>query len=1621
MSPCDLASDVADDGTLTLNELLVRLRSQSVSVYVEGGRLRFRAPPGAIDEALKHAITAHRSALRELVDGRSSTDDSGPLVAKPRPTTIPLSHAQSRLWFEDQIGAGAAYDMPALIRVRGPLDLKLVERSLNAIVARHEALRTALRSVKGRPQQRIRKRLRIRVSFDDLSAADTSREAVEGFVQREAGHVFDLEHEPLIRAAVARVADDEHLIVLNLHHIVADAWSMRIFIREMGLFYESLAAGRPVTLDSLPIQYADYAIAQAERDDPRTAADLEYWSAALSDVPAAIELPIDRVPGPEPRYLGSVVRRLIPTELRDRLAREAASHGVTMLQLLLAAYATLLHRYSGQEDLVVGVPVANRERPEIAGVIGFFVGTLPIRVRFDDDPTFETLLKRVAASVRAALEHRQAPFERIVEAVGPERSATRAPLVQTLIGYQETPTAGAAVAGVELEILPVHNGTAKFELSLLMEDRPDGIDACWELDRDLFDATSVARLAANYEVLLDSICAEPAARVSQLTVLARDERGSVVDAFNATDRELPARRVDELLRAAARRWPERTAVSDDDAELTYQELDERSDQLAAALGQAGVRHGDRIAVGCDPGIDQIVALVAIVKAGGAYLTLALDDPPSRIGFVLADAGAALAIADPRHAERVRDAAPGLRLLSPTPPAPGDDAAAGGGPEDALRDPDDPLYLIYTSGSTGMPKGVVVPHRAVARLVHGQDYLTFEAGHTFGQWSNPCFDAFTLELWGALLHGGTIVGTPSDVLLDPAALAHHIRSEGISAGFLTASLFNEIARQAPTAFASMDTLLVGGEALEPRWLNAVLGSAPPRRLLNGYGPTECTTFACWHELTGELDERVSVPIGRPLANTTAYVVDSAGGPAPIGARGELWLGGPGVALGYHRRPELTAERFVPNPLGPGTLYRTGDLASWGGDGVLRYHGRLDRQVKVRGHRVELGEVEHALASLPDVRAAAVIAHRTGAGHLQLVAYVAPVGSVPELPSSLMEDLRSSLPPYMIPARWVMLEALPLTPSGKLDRSALPSPDEAAERGRGPTPPASADDGATPRAGGPGDRVQERVAILGEVWEEVLGVRRPGPQDSFFTLGGDSILAIQVAARAQARGLSLSPRQVIGARDLAELASLVTERRPVEAEQGRVAGAVPLTPIQRWFFGLGLAEPARCTQSLLLRCSDQLDRDALRDALLRLPHAHDALRLRFTQRDGFELEQTHGEAERDAGFQTVELGELDPDDRSDAIERIGAELKASMDLQRGPLLQAVLFVSPGGEPPRLLIAAHHLVVDAVSWRILVEDLVAGYHQLAHGEAVVPAAKTTSYKAWADLLVGWKTAGDRAPEAERWAALAGGTPDARWGQEPTGAASARIELDRAETSRLLGAPPGSYAMGLHEVLLAALTCSQTLAGGQETVRIDLEGHGREEELFDGVDLSRTVGWFTALYPMRFDAEAGRAPRELLLGVKERVRGVPAGGVSWGLLVDCTEPAIAATLGRVPPACIRFNYLGRVDTAAAGGLITGLGSESTGPDDGGDPRLRYPLEIEAQVLDGGLEVTLSGHTAAFPADVVARIAAECETALRWLGGHFDELSAPVYSPSDFPDVALDQAEVDALMSQLGASGVDL
>ncbi|HSK80756.1 MAG TPA: amino acid adenylation domain-containing protein, partial [Thermoanaerobaculia bacterium] len=1021
-----------------------------------------------------------------------------PLVPVPRDgSPLPLSFAQKRLWLLDRIEPGnPAYNVPGAVRLAGPLDWTALARSLAGIVRRHEALRTVFRMDRGQPVQAIQPaaaRLPL-VDLADLPAFAREAEA-ERLARRSAAQPFDLWRGPLYRMLALRLAPADHLLLVTFHHIVADGWSLAVFWSELAALYEG------VPLPPLPLQYPDFAVWQQEQlRGEAFERQLDWWRDQLAGLPI-LELPTDH-PRPAVRsFRGGTRAAFLPAGLAEAVERLARRQGVTPFMALLAAFQTLLARVTGASSIPVGSPVANRSRVETEGLIGFFVNTLVLRVEVGDDPAFTELLARVREVCLGAWAHQDVPFERLVEELRPERHLSQNPLFQVVFLLEE-PLPARSLGRAAARARRVETGTAKFDATLAVspEDGPEngGLAVSLEYDAALFDPQTVDRLLGHWRTLLEGIVADAGARLSELPLLTEGELEQVLGSFCGVAVPYPREAaIHELFEAEARRDPEAVALEIGDGRLTYGELDLLANRLARRLRRAGVGLGSAVGLCVERSAALVVGMLGILKAGGAYVPLDPAYPEERLAFMAADSGLAALVTQrdlrgalPSVAERAGEAV----LLDASGAL--DGAEEGAAPLPPLAGGSDLAYVMYTSGSTGRPKGVEVPHRAVVRLVRGTGYARFGRFEVFLQLAPASFDAATFEIWGALLNGARLAlfpgraGTLEEIA---GAIARH----RVTTLWLTAGLFHQMVESRLSGLAGVSQLLAGGDVLSPEPVRRALSGLPGTTVINGYGPTENTTFTACHRMRDPGEVETPVPIGAPIANTRVHLLDRSLKPVPVGVPGELFAGGDGVARGYRGRPDLTAERFVPDPFGaePGSrLYRTGDLARWRPSGRIEFLGRADRQVKIRGFRIEPAEIEAALALHPEVGAAAVVVRDDLPGGRTLVAYAVPREG-DELAPDLRDFLRESLPEYMLPSFFVPLPALPLTANGKVDREALSR--------LGPVPGEGEREIVLPRTA-----LEERLA---GIWSEVLGVATIGVHDNFFELGGHSLLAVQVISR------------------------------------------------------------------------------------------------------------------------------------------------------------------------------------------------------------------------------------------------------------------------------------------------------------------------------------------------------------------------------------------------------------------------------------------------------------------------------------------------------------------------------
>ncbi|MEA2602726.1 MAG: hypothetical protein QOF89_3718 [Acidobacteriota bacterium] len=1469
---------------------------------------------------------------------------------------FPVSFAQQRLWVLDRLSPGTPqYNLANAVQFSEPIDPRMLARAVREIVGRHESLRTTFRTVDGQPVQVVGAAAEAALAIMDLGRlAEPS-----SLIREEIRRPFDLTRGPLLRLALLRLAEREQILVVTMHHIVSDGWSISVFFRELNLLYRAFARGEPSPLPDLPLQYVDYALWQREwLADGRLARQMEYWRRRLAGLPL-LELPTDHPRPVEATFRGARRSFSVPAPVAARLQALCKREDASLFMVLLGAFQTLLHRYSGQDDVVVGMPVAGRARPELADLIGFFVNTLVLRLDLGGNPTFREVLRRVKTMALESYEHQDVPFEKLVEELKPERDPSRNPLFQVTFQLLQFP-AGSAPSRGAARSLDVDCGTAGFDLSFDLWEEPDGLGGRIEHSTDLFEPATIERMGAHFCALLDRVATEPDLRLAEIGLATADERRRLLVEWNDTARgggTSPF--VHQLFARQAALSPESIALVDGATRLTYRDLEERAGQVARRLRAEGVGPEALVALQLPRSADLVATMLGVLAAGGAYLPLDTTWPRERTAAMLADAKprAVLTALEPDRTDR------------PDRSDPSDLA------------PENLAYVIYTSGSTGRPNGCLISHGALANHCAAVvEYYGLQATDRVLQFASPAFDVAAEEIFPTLASGATLCLPPADLSF-PRFMGFLAEARltvlNLPAGFWHAwvSYLAETGAPLPD---SLRLVVVGSAPVDARQLALWQRLAPHVRVCNAYGVSEAAITTMLYDVPSEgLEPRpvsiASVPIGRPIANTQAYVLDAYRQPVPPGLPGELYLGGAGLARGYLGRPELTAERFVLHSfdgISAVRLYRTGDRARQRPDGMLECLGRVDEQISLRGFRIEPEEVEAALAVHSAVARAAVVA--AGDGEKQLVAHVVPREGGQVSGRELRAFAGDRLPRYMVPSVFVVTDALPLTPGGKLDRRAL--------RAAG-VPRQPEGDGAAPST--PAEE------LLAAIWKEILGLDHVGVHDNFFELGGDSILSIRIMSRANQAGLRLNPMQIFQHQTIAELAAVAGSRPVPEPERTIADGPFNLTPIQQWFFEQDLPAPHHYNQAVLLDLGD-IDTAALEQALGALVDHHDALRLSFERADGGWWQRYR------------QGGEPVP------LESHAAAIQASLDLADGPLMRAALFP----DARRLLLVIHHLATDGVSWRILLEDLWTAYRQAAIGGPIRLPEKTASFQQWAVRLRELARSGKLESQLAHYLSLpyehlrdlpvdflAGGNTV---GSEST----VSIALSPDETQALLRDAPRTYRTEINDLLLTALALALSEWSGAPAHLVDIEGHGREP-LFADVDVSRTVGWFTSIRPVLLDPGPAPEPVTALKRIKEQLRAVPHHGIGHGLLRYLSgDETVRRSLAALPRAQVSFNYMGQFDATGSAERL------DCGPTR--DPRQPrgYLLELNGHVSEGRLRFdwTFSRdvHTATTVSKVAHRFRSGLEALVR------GSAVGSIFTPSDFPLANVNQNQLDKLMRKL-------
>jgi amino acid adenylation domain-containing protein/non-ribosomal peptide synthase protein (TIGR01720 family) len=1936
---------------------------------------------------------------------------------------FPASFGQKRLWFLDQLESGSAfYNLLFAVRLTGCLNVSVLQQSFQTLIERHEALRTALTTVDGEPVQAIAPSLTVHIpviNLQHLPAAERETEARK-LATAEGQKPFVLSEFPLLRLKLLQLHEQEHILLLTIHHTIFDGWSISILLRELAAIYTSISHGQPLALPDLPLQYADYSVWQQEwLQGEVLEKQLAYWKQQLADI-STLQLPTDRPRAALQTFQGKTYSWQIPQDLTAGLEALSQKAGVTLFMTLLTAFNTLLHRYTGQDDIVVGSAIANRNWAESESIIGLFVNSLALRTQINGDPSFSQLLTQVRDLTLAAYAHQDLPFEKLVDELQPERDLSRNPLFQVWFALHNLPMPSLQLGDLTLTPLEVETETAQFDFSLDIYVGETGLTGAIEYSTELFTPATIARMVEHFHTLLYGILANPQAKLSELPLLTAAETHQLLVAWNQTETE--NRETASLHQVFARqveKTPDAIAVAFTDASLTYRQLNDKANQLANYLQQLGVGAESFVGVCLERSPEIIIAILGILKAGAAYVPLDPSYPSQRLAFMLEDAQIPILLTQkslltqlPAHNAKVVCLDTDWQKIAAC-------DFTYTAYESSLA------YVIYTSGSTGEPKGVCCHHCGVLNLL--ADFTSrqpLKDTDRCSLWTSLSFDVSVYEIFSALLVGATLHIVPSEIRADSQGFMQWLQTHQITSAyippFMLPVLSNWLEQQ--PAKLPLRRLLVGVEPILEQTLTAISDRIPGLHIINGYGPTEATICTTLYSVTSQPENQRHTPIGKPVNNTQIYLLDRHLQPVPIGVPGEIYIGGVGLAAGYLNRPQLTREKFISHAFNQSQstrLYKTGDMARYLPDGNLEFLGRGDRQVKIRGFRIELGEIESVLKQHPSVQDTVVITRDDLAHDQRLVAYIVPqsaktqtfeteyvsdlqllydqfyswqfspqdpainlrvwtsrytnqplpeteiiecvqntverilalkpqrvleigcgtglilsrvaphcehycgvdisatalqylqnllaqrqpellsqvtlvqgiadnlhdiaphsvdviilneiiqnfpsidylvtvlerainllkpggcifLGGVRSLPlleafhagvqlhqapphltltelqkriadsfdaenelviapnffttlqqhlpqigavkmelkggrhyneltqfkydvvlrlgnqttntanqpgldwqqqqfavtdvqelllnhqpqtlkitripnarvvqelktlellqtadsltkveqlrailantantgvnpqdfwemgnslnyqvniswsensqtgcydvvfspknaaenpeetqkqirksvspaswslyanqplqqkqelqliSQLRNFAQTKFPEYMVPQFFVILPSLPVTPNGKIDRQALPKPE------RTNTQPEN-------QFTSPRSSTEEQLAAI---WTQVLGLESVGIYDNFFDLGGDSILSIQVVARANQQGLQITPKQLFQHQTIAELATVVGTNTVIEAEQDMVTGDVPLTPVQEWFFAQNFAQPYHYNQANLLQVKADINPELLKQVIQQLLLHHDALRLRFNPIDSG-WKQVNASFAGELPLIHIDLSEFSATEQAFEITNIANELQASLDLSTGTLVKVALFNLGKTEASRLLFVIHHLAVDGVSWRILLEDFQTAYTQLSQGQAITLPAKTSSYKQWALKLVDYAKSAALESELNYWLTASeqkiSNLPVDFAGGLNTVASSAKvtIALNESETQALLHELPSAYRSQINEVLLTAL--AQTLANwtGENSVLFDLEGHGREP-LFTDVDLSRTVGWFTSVFPVHLNWDEIDDLIALLKAVKEQLRRIPQQGIGYGLLRYLGRKEIAQQLAELPAAQISFNYLGQFDQMFDNSPMLTPSDESIGVVQSPQAIRAYLLEIDCLVHNNQLQINWTYSTALHNQRTVENLAQEFVEALRSLINRCQSPDSSSYTPSDFVAANISATDFGKLFAQINQAG---
>lgn len=1487
-----------------------------------------------------------------------------PIEKSPVLNFYPLTASQYRFWVQSQVGdASLAYNLSMPLQFKGDLDVSKLEESFLFLINRHEVLRTSFKlNETGEVRQFITSMddLDFGLNYVDLSLSNEKEKAVAAFLSKENSIAFNLEQAPLLRVSLIKSGDQEYTFFMAMHHIIGDGWSSVVLFREMVTIYNSLIQSKEVNLPELRIQYKDYAEwlnQEAQQEHYKTSET--YWLNQFSG-----SLPIIELPGFKKRplvktYNGAYLSYQFPEGFTEKLKAFSKKQDVTLFMALMAGINALLNRYTGQHDIVIGSPIAGREHSDLENQIGLYLNTLALRTQMDKDFNFLDLLRHEKEIILGGYEHQGYPFDELVDKLEIKRDSSRSALFDIMVVLQSQSKLNNfendKLLGLEINEQEVIHKTAQFDLIFAFMET-DGLMLGIEYNTDIYEASFIEKMFTHFEQLLSVMMEQPEAKIQQVDYLSTEEKNHLLVDFNDTAVDYPDNKtIVELFEEQAEKTPDHIAVVFEGRKITYKELNEEANELGHYLrNNYQIQPDDFVGIKLGRSEKLIISILGILKSGGAYAPIDANYPQDRIKYIEDDTHCSVIIDNLEwNAFKSYKAENTTENLS------------------LVNSPNDLAYVIYTSGTTGTPKGVMVEHKSVVRLVKPGAYFPLDHNKVLLSTGAISFDATIIEFFGTLLNGAKLIIATQESLLETTTLKNIIKNNKVNCLWMTASWFSQVVDSDINVFETIDNLIAGGDVVSPAHTKKLFNAFKDIKITNGYGPTENTTFSLTHQI--KASDSTSIPIGKPIENSTAYILDEHLQPVPVGISGTLYVAGDGLSRGYLNKPELTAEKFIENPFLPGTkMYNTGDLSKWLPNGDVIYLGRNDDQVKIRGHRIELGEIERNILDIEGINQSVVVINQKD-GDKYIVAYYVSDNKTDK--KEIQEFLSKKLPDYMLPGYYIQIDSIPLTTNGKADKNALPAVTYADFIQTEYIAPST---------------VQEKV--LATVWSEVLKYEDIGLKDSFYNLGGDSIKSILIVSRLKQRGYLLKVDQILRNPVLEDLALLI-ETSTAIVDQSDVKGMSVLTPIQHYFFeSEAIPNKNHYNQALVLKSKEELERAVLTNCIGSLVSHHDALRMVYKEEpQGW----TQYNADASEIHYKIDFHDLRGEsDELSSLKQISDELQSSFDISSGVLFHVGHFRLSDGD--RLVLIVHHLVIDGVSWRILLEDLSTLYLSYQSGTSVSLPSKTDSFKRWSSLQKDFAKSTAMQLERPYWDAVSKAGVSQLPSDYAVSDTASNLDkrngfvLDASFTDKLQTQVHHVYKTEINDLLLTGLGLAIQEVFGVSRSAVKMEGHGREE-IIEGVDIGRTVGWFTSVYPFILDVSSNLA----VVSVKESLRKIPNKGIGYGILNYLDAPFESSL---VPS--IQFNYLGDFGSNAGGSqdeVMFEFASENIGASvDANNAKSTILLDVSGMMVSGGLSMSIGYSGEKYSEATIEKLTRAYENQLKGLITVLSEIKQSQLTPSD-------------------------